>query len=102
MQAHARFHALARGALAAKRWLEGRALTPELDAAFARAVASSDLPDAEDARHWAAQLARIAKPPRGRVMDLVYARLAEELDIDVMSARAAVLPPRSTSRRRRP
>src|SRR4051812_43200333 len=38
MHAHAIFHRLARGALVAKRWLEGRALMPDLEAAFADAV----------------------------------------------------------------
>jgi hypothetical protein len=91
MTAQLRFHALARGALAVKRWLAGRARTPALDAAFASAV--STLPFAEDARQWSADLAAIASPPRGRLMDLVYLRLASELGIDVTAARAAVLPP---------
>lgn len=102
MNAHARFHRLARGALSVKRWLEGRRLTPEVERAFVLEVRGSTLPDAEDARLWADHLAAIAKPPRGRVMDLVYARLACELDLDVTAARAAVLPPRASLRRRRP
>jgi hypothetical protein len=101
MVAHARFHALARGALAAKRWLHGRPLTPELVATFARMVAA--LPEGDDAAAWAGDLASIAKPPRGRLMDLVYARLALELDIDVAAARDVVTPhARASLRRRRP
>lgn len=101
MIVHATFHRLARGALAVKRWLGGRALTPELEGAFARALASNELGDAADARLWAGDLAAIASPPRGRVMDVVHARLARELQVDVASARAAVLPPRASLRRRR-
>lgn len=92
MSAQAAFHRLARGALAIKRWLEGRALTPAIDAAFAGALEA--MPEREDARLWADDLAAIARPPRGRVMDLVYARVARELCIDVAAARAAVHPPR--------
>jgi hypothetical protein len=91
MKVHARFHALARGALAAKRWLEGRVLTPALDAEFASAIATGPIAaEAEEATEWIGHLAEVAKPPRGRVMDLVYARLAKELDVDVATARAAV------------
>jgi hypothetical protein len=90
MNAQASFHRLARGALAIKRWLEGRPLTPEIDAAFAGALDA--MPEREDAKLWTDDLASIARPPRGRVMDLVYARVARELRIDVAAARAAVHP----------
>ena len=100
MRAHSRFHALARGALAAKRWLEGRPLTPDLVEGYARVIAT--LPDGDDAAAWSADLAAIAKPPRGRIMDLVYARLALELHTDVPSARAAVMPPRASGVDRAP
>lgn len=99
MNAHVAFHRLARGALAVKRWLCGRPLTPELERAFL--VALPALSEADEASLWADELAAIACPPRGRVMDLVYARLARELDVDVISARAAVRPPRALLRRRR-
>lgn len=98
MTAHAAFHRLARGALAAKRWLAGRALTPALEAAFAEALPA--LTDADDARAWADDLRAIADPPRGRVMDLVYDRLARELGVEITAARAAVLPPRASLRGR--
>jgi hypothetical protein len=92
MTAQARFHALARGALAVKRWLAGRPLTPDLEASFARAkLAEVDA--------WRSSIGAIARPPRGRVLDLVYARLAEELGIDVASARALVVPPRRSGLR---
>lgn len=91
MIAQVRFHALARGALAVKRWLAGRDATPSVEIAFTAAIAT--LPFAEDAREWSTDLAAIACPPRGRLLDVVYARLARELGVDVPSARAAVLPP---------
>jgi hypothetical protein len=91
MTAQAEFHRLARGALAVKRWLAGRTPTPEIDEAFATALLT--MPEREDARAWADDLAALAKPPRGRVMDLVYAKLAVALDVDVRAARDAVLPP---------
>ena len=96
MVAQSRFHALARGALAVKRWLAGRAFTPAIDGSFASALAT--LPFARDAELWTNDLAAIASPPRGRLMDLVYVRLAGELGTDVTSARAAVLAPRASVR----
>jgi hypothetical protein len=99
MTAQTSFHRLARGALAVKRWLAGRPVTPEVHRAFARALDGMSGSDA--ARLWANDLAAIARPPRGRVMDLVYARLAGELGVDVSAARAAVLPPRASLRARR-
>lgn len=98
MKAQAGFHRLARGALAVKRWLAGRTPTPEIDEAFANALLT--MPEREDAMSWADDLAAVAKPPRGRVMDLVYARLAHELGVDVTAAREAVLPPCRHSLRR--
>ena len=99
MDAHVRFHRLARGALATKRWLEGRPLTPELHAAFAEATRAMSAAEREEAGAWADDLAAVAKPPRGRLMDLVYARLADELATDIKTARAAVFPPRRSGRR---
>ena len=97
MRAYFTFHRLARGALAVKRWLEGRPVTPELEDAFRREL--PDLRNAHDAAAWAPDLAAIAAPPRGRVMDLVYQRLAGELGTDVAAARAAVMPSRRSGRR---
>jgi hypothetical protein len=96
MTAQSRFHALARGALAVKGWLRGRPLGPVVTDAFASALPT--LPHAEDAELWRNDLAAIARPPRGRLMDLVYVRLAGELSVDVAAARAAVLPPRASLR----
>ena len=97
MTAQSRFHVLARGALAVKRWLAGRRFTAEIDEGFEAAAAA--LAHAQDARLWRDSLAEIARPPRGRLMDLVFARLARELNVDVDAARAAVLPPRESLRR---
>ena len=86
MRAIHRFHALTRGALCAKRWLAG-AKTADVNA-FAR-----DLPTlcyADDARAWSGDLDKIARPPRGRITDLVFARIATELGVAEAEARALV------------
>ena len=75
MHAMARFHALTRGVLYAKRMLPS-----------AGAVAS--WPD--EARLWQDDLARIARPPRGRLLDLVFERLARELDTTPTAAKHLV------------
>ncbi|HEY3822197.1 MAG TPA: hypothetical protein VGL81_33760 [Polyangiaceae bacterium] len=89
MEAIALFHAMARGALCAKRWLGGRKrVGVEVEEAFERDLSSLLFP--EDARGWSGQLARIASPPRGRVMDVVFARLARELGTSERAARRLV------------
>ena len=101
MMAQAEFHRLARGALAVKRWLAGRPPTAEIEAAFAAKLRAMPEGAREDAMEWEHDLHAIAKPPRGRVMDLVYARLARTLGVDVSAARATVLPPDRSLRGRR-
>ncbi len=76
MHAMTRFHALLRGALFAKRSL---ASEPE---------AHSDWPD--EALAWEDALTRIRRPPEGRLMELVYERLAEELATTPRAAKALV------------
>jgi hypothetical protein len=71
MHAMTRFHALARGALFAKRRVE----TDD----------GSAWP--EEALAWKHE-ARIACPPQGRLMNLVYERLGEELAITPDAAKA--------------
>ena len=89
MHAIALFHACARGALSAKRWLAGRkAVDGDLAEAFASAV--GELPFPEDARAWTAHLAGIASPPGGRVTSLVFARVARELGTSEREARDLV------------
>jgi hypothetical protein len=99
MDAVALFHALARGALLAKRWLAGR---KRVDAALASAYVRGavELEFSSDALRWSTALHRIAKPPRGRLMDLVFARVALDLGITHVRARALVFRPRP--RRSRP
>ena len=97
MEAIALFHAMARGALAAKRWLGGR---KRLDASVKRRFSAEveSLPFAQDARTWADELALIASPPRGRVLDSVFARLARTMGTSDRAARRLVFGP---SRRER-
>ncbi len=83
MRAQIVFHAEARGALAAKRWLAGRReITAELRSAFVR--------EQRDASYLADELEAIATPPRGRLMGLVFARVARALAITPAEARALV------------
>ena len=94
------FHGLARGALRAKRWLAGR---KHVDAETTRAFAHDvELGGPEDALAWAGDLARVASPPRGRVMDLVFDRLAAALGTTPEEARRLVfgVPRRQRLRRR--
>lgn len=89
MEAVALFHALTRGALCAKRWLAGRKrVDAALRRAFAVQVEALDFP--EEARAWADELERIASPPRGRVLDVVFARLARTLGGSEREARRLV------------
>ncbi len=89
MEAVALFHGMARGALCAKRWLGGRKrVDVEVERAFERGLSSLLFP--EDARGWSGELARIASPPRGRVMDVVFARLARELGMSERATRRLV------------
>jgi hypothetical protein len=83
MTAQTAFHELARGAVAAKRWLAGRrAITPAMQ---------DDLRSrGGPAAAWADELAAIARPPRGRLLDLVFARVAAQLGLTVAEARALV------------
>lgn len=98
MIAQARFHRLARGALATKRWLAKRkSATAALEAAFARAIAEGAV--ADDALLWAGALEAIARPPRGRVTDVVFARLARDLAMDEVVVRDLVFGPPRRPRR---
>lgn len=99
MEAVALFHGMARGALCAKRWLRGRKrVDVEVERAFDRGLASLLFP--EDARAWRSDLARIASPPRGRLMDVVFARLADELGVSERAARRLVFGEPRRERRR--
>jgi hypothetical protein len=92
MEAQLLFHGLARGALAAKRWLRGRKRIDDLTrAAFDAAIPT--MPRGVDAQAFASELHRIAAPPRGRLMDVVYARVAAVLGVTDDEARALVAGP---------
>jgi hypothetical protein len=89
MEAVALFHALARGALCAKRWLLGcKHVDAEVERAFAASV--TELPFPDDARAWSRDLAPIASPPRGRVTEAVFARIALQLGTTESEARHLV------------
>jgi hypothetical protein len=87
MEASAMDHRRMGGALVAKRWLDGRR---DVDAAvqddFRRSL--EGLP--QDAQAWAEELALIAAPPRGRVVDVVIARLARDLGTNEAEVRRLV------------
>lgn len=80
MDAMVTFHALARGALAIKRWLADHEPS-EFQAALPGLVPEAAL--------WADSLDAIASPPHGRLMDLVRARLGPEAVALLGSAGAA-------------
>lgn len=79
MLAQHEFHRFARGALATKRWLSTQTDTPseQLEAAFRAALPALR----EEAALFATSLDEIGAPLRGRVMDVVYTRVAGELGI---------------------
>jgi hypothetical protein len=102
MEAIIEFHALARGALCVKRWLARRKrVDAQVESAFAAAAPALAFP--EDACRWTGDLARIAAPPRGRVLDVVFERMARELGISEPTARVLVfgVPRRERVRRGR-
>jgi hypothetical protein len=99
MEAVALFHALARGALCAKRWLLGRKrVDAEVERAYAVEVAALAFPD--DARAWAFDLGRIASPPHGRVSSAVFARMADHLGTTEREAKRLVFGTPRRERRR--
>ena len=81
MHATARFHALARGVLFVKRSLDAE---------------PREWPT--EAEPFRAELARVAKPPRGRLMELVYEKLATELGTTPGDAKALVFGPARRAR----
>lgn len=89
MEAVVLFHGLARGALWAKRWLAGRkSVDPSTASAYE--TAASRVGVGVEALAWSDDLAAIAAPPRGRVMDLVFARVARILGTTEKEARLLV------------
>lgn len=89
MEAIGLFHRLARGALWAKRWLNGRrSVSAELETEYAADAETRDL--SGDALSWRTELAAIARPPAGRLTRLVYARMGRELGVTETEARRRV------------
>ena len=80
-----------RGALSIKAWLAGRR---EIDAATRAALeeALPSLPFAEEARAWLDALPDVASPPAGRLVDLVFSRVARDLAIEANGLRALLMP----------
>jgi hypothetical protein len=89
MRATHLFHALTRGALCAKKWLAGR---KAIDAATLTAFdrEADALCWSDDARAWRDDLVRLASPPRGRVTELVYARVAAILGMTEENVRVLI------------
>lgn len=88
------FHRETRGALCAKRWLAGRkTVSPEDRAAFE--CAADGFCYASEARGWAGDLEALAAPPRGRITELVYARIASELGLSLKETRELVFSKRA-------
>ncbi len=89
MDASLRFHSLVRGALVAKRFLAGRRAIDETTlAAFVAHAANEREPD--ESLAWQDSLALLADPPHGRLLDLVFERLATRLGTTEDEARALV------------
>jgi hypothetical protein len=87
MEAVALFHAFTRGVLVAKRWLGRRKhVDDELRRRFEHALTALPFPD--DSRGWTADLAIVASPPRGRLLDAVVTRLASTLGLTEPAVRA--------------
>ena len=80
-----------RGALALKGWLAGRRVVDaSMREVLGRELAA--LRHADDARVWLADLALIADPPRGRLVDVVFDRVAEELGMERVGLRQMLMP----------
>jgi hypothetical protein len=97
MEAVALFHRLTRGALCAKRWLRRRRVVDD-DVSRAFVEELPRMPFPEDAAGWHADLGSLAAPPEGRVVHLVFRRVAGHLRISEEEARLRVF---GLSRRRR-
>ena len=95
MEAVGLFHSLARGALRAKRWLAGRKTVDAVTILEYENEVALATPVVADGLAWTSDLARIAHPPRGRIMDLVFARVARTMGTTEREARRLVFgPPR--------
>jgi hypothetical protein len=98
MSALSMFHSLTRGALSVKRWLAGRKVVDE-ECARAFALEAPSLAHGDDALGWCGDLERLASPPRGKVTDLVYERIARALEVSDAEARLLAFGPSRRDRR---
>ena len=80
-----------RGALSIKAWLAGRRAIDDATRAALEAALPS-LSFAEEARAWIDSLPDVASPPGGRLLDLVLARVAQDLAIDPRELRTLLYP----------
>jgi hypothetical protein len=96
MRAQVEYHALTRGALAAKRFLSEQTAIDEsmgrdlIRARFAERARDTDAP--EELLAWADDLESIANPPSGKITAAVFTKLAARLGVSLALARALVLP----------
>jgi hypothetical protein len=89
MEAVALFHSFARGALCAKRWLHRRRIVDDaVMRAFLAELSTMTFP--EEAAEWRHELGSLAAPPQGRVLHLVFRRVASRLRISEDEARLRV------------
>ncbi len=86
-------HRALRGALAVKAWLRGRRHVDD-DVRRALVEALPTLPCPDDARAWIDRLDEIADPPRGRLVDVVFADAARALGVDPREVRELLMPRR--------
>ena len=93
MRAVMSFHDLTRGALAAKKWLSGRKTVTSADRDELEKLARATS-DGDAILTWLDDLAAIAQPPRGKITDLVFRRLALSLAVSEEEARALVFAKR--------
>ena len=89
MRAVLSFHELTRGALTAKKWLSGRKIVTAADRDALQKLAASTQ-DGSAVAPWLEDLDSIAQPPRGKITELVFRRLAVMLSVSEAEARALV------------
>ncbi len=97
------FHRLARGALSAKRWLAHEVDRKRMPDEATRAdfvEAATTLPFASDALAWEDDLASLARPPRGRISEVVFERVGKVMGISAQEARWLVFGLNRRERRR--
>jgi hypothetical protein len=96
MVAQIEYHALARGALGAKRWLgRERAVDRTTVTRFVEAAKAKGPREGAELLAWAGDLASVARPPGGKLTHVVFAKLGERLGMAPAAARTLVIPGRA-------